>query len=357
MKNVLTYLILLLMSFYSLSAYAQSNDEPEALGLPGDNFNLYAVLDVFQKSKTLEDFEKAINDESGKFNNLDLNNDNSIDYIQVLSEKNGDSFFVVLQTEINQFEKQDIAVIEVSKNKNNQVFLQIIGDEDLYGKNYVVEPSRVTKASSTPNPGYNGGGTVIINNNTINNYDRIAPVSSWPVVMYFYSSMFLPWHSPWYWGNYPSYWRPWRPVFYYNYWGYHRHYYSNIYYHRTVIIRNPGHKYYYSNRRSTSVVVRNNSVNGRYITTYNGKTYRKPVISTRPTNVNRPSVNRPAQRPSVYPNGSNKGIKRPHERPIHKSPETSRPTKPSVRPSAPTQLPATRPVNKPTNTNRGGNGR
>jgi hypothetical protein len=93
MKNVLPYLILLLISCFSISTYAQSNDEPEALGLPGDNLNLYAVLDVFQKSKTLEDFEKAINDEEGKINNLDLNNDNTIDYIQVVSEKKGDSFF------------------------------------------------------------------------------------------------------------------------------------------------------------------------------------------------------------------------------------------------------------------------
>ena len=51
MKNVLPYLILLLISCFSISTYAQSNDEPEALGLPGDNLNLYAVLDVFQKSK------------------------------------------------------------------------------------------------------------------------------------------------------------------------------------------------------------------------------------------------------------------------------------------------------------------
>ena len=93
MKNVLPYLILLLISCFSISTYAQSNDEPEVLGLPGDNLNLYAVLDVFQKSKTLEDFEKAINDEEGKINNLDLNNDNTIDYIQVVSEKKGDSFF------------------------------------------------------------------------------------------------------------------------------------------------------------------------------------------------------------------------------------------------------------------------
>ena len=60
MKNVLPYLILLLISSFSLSTYAQTNEEPEALDLPGDNLNLYAVLDVFQKSKTLIEVENCL---------------------------------------------------------------------------------------------------------------------------------------------------------------------------------------------------------------------------------------------------------------------------------------------------------
>jgi hypothetical protein len=31
-----------------------------ALGLPGDNLNLYAVLDVFQDSETVEEFERQL---------------------------------------------------------------------------------------------------------------------------------------------------------------------------------------------------------------------------------------------------------------------------------------------------------
>jgi hypothetical protein len=41
----------------------------QALGLPGDNLNLYAVLDVF---KTVEEFERAINTRDANINNLDL---------------------------------------------------------------------------------------------------------------------------------------------------------------------------------------------------------------------------------------------------------------------------------------------
>ncbi|MEM0576408.1 hypothetical protein [Flavobacterium polysaccharolyticum] len=359
MKNVLPYLTLFLMSCFSLSINAQSNDEPEALGIPGDNLNLYAVLDVFQKSKTLEDFEKAINDEEGKINNLDLNNDDAIDYIQVVSEKKGDLFFVVLQVAVSSSEKQDVAVVEVTKDKKGQVLVQIIGDEELYGKDYIVEPAEVDRVSGTPNPGYKGEGTVVINNNTTNNYSTSSgtTVSAWPVVIYMFSPLFIPWHSPWYWGYYPPYWRPWRPVFYHNYWGYHRHYYGNRYYHRTVIIRNPGHRVYYSNRRTTSVVVRNNRVNGNYRATYDGRTYRQPASSVvRPSNVNRPSVNRPATRPSVKPNVSNSnGVNRPSTRPSDRSPSTSRPSTPNVRPSTPSARSTSRPVVKPTAVNRGGN--
>ena len=40
------------------------------LGLPGDNLDLFAVLDLFQKSKTIEDFEKSLNEEKTGINNL-----------------------------------------------------------------------------------------------------------------------------------------------------------------------------------------------------------------------------------------------------------------------------------------------
>ena len=53
--------------------YAQKIEQTDSLGLPGDNLNLYAVLDLFQKSETFEIFEKKLNEEDSKINNLDLN--------------------------------------------------------------------------------------------------------------------------------------------------------------------------------------------------------------------------------------------------------------------------------------------
>lgn len=64
-----------------------------------------------------------------------------VDYVEVVSHKEGDFYSIVLRTAINEKEYQDIAVIEVVKSQNNKTTIQIIGDNALYGKNYVVEPS------------------------------------------------------------------------------------------------------------------------------------------------------------------------------------------------------------------------
>ena len=61
----------------------------EYLGLPGDNLNLYAVMKLFQESETIEGFERTLNDENSRINNLDLNGDNYIDYLKVVDYVDG----------------------------------------------------------------------------------------------------------------------------------------------------------------------------------------------------------------------------------------------------------------------------
>ncbi|MDI1303685.1 MAG: hypothetical protein PSX42_02330 [bacterium] len=336
MKNSTLSFVVLLAFMLSLPVFAQTDNEPEALGLPGDNLNLYAVLEVFQKSKTLEEFEKAINDKESNINNLDLDNDKNIDYIEVVSEKEGDSHSIVLKVAINNKENQDVAVIEVEKNKQNKVIVQIIGDEELYGKDYIIEPTETETLSGTVNPGYKSNETVIINNNTTNNYSttnnnasNVSSVSAWPVVLFLFSPVYVVYRSPWYWGYYPPYWRPWAPIYYYNYWGFHNHYYRNHYYHRTVIIRNPGRYGYYNSRRNSSTLVRQNRNNGNYKGTYNGRDYKRPVSP-----VVRPIS--PTTRPAVRP-----------VRPVNRPSRPTSPTRPITRPAAPTTRPVTRPATRP----------
>jgi hypothetical protein len=63
----------------------------------------------------VEEFERAINTRDANINNLDLNNDNHVDYISVLSYDQGQFYSIVLRVAVSSTEFQDVAVIEVSK--------------------------------------------------------------------------------------------------------------------------------------------------------------------------------------------------------------------------------------------------
>ena len=71
MKNIFLTSLVLSISLLSSPVFSQTEDDSTLLGLPGDNLDLYAVLDLFQKSKTIEDFEKSLNEEKTGINNLD----------------------------------------------------------------------------------------------------------------------------------------------------------------------------------------------------------------------------------------------------------------------------------------------
>ena len=91
MKFNLLSIIILAISLFSLPAYSQKDAAAaDTLGLPGDNLDLFAVLDLFQKSKTIEDFEKELNLEKNGINNLDLNLDKKVDFIKVDTKQKDD---------------------------------------------------------------------------------------------------------------------------------------------------------------------------------------------------------------------------------------------------------------------------
>ena len=88
MKKLILLNFIALFCLFNYRADAQNeNNQPQPdqqLNMPGDNLNLYAVMKLFQESPTLEEFEKKLNDQSLKVNNLDLDGDNNIDYIKVV---------------------------------------------------------------------------------------------------------------------------------------------------------------------------------------------------------------------------------------------------------------------------------
>jgi hypothetical protein len=257
-------------------------DTTALLGLPGDNLDLYAVLTVFQKSKTIEEFEKTLNDEKSKINNLDLNLDKKIDFIKVVSRKKDDSHTFVLQVDVTKDETQDVAVILLDKDKNQKVSLQIVGDEDLYGKDYVIEPKG--NSSVTPNPGYTGESPVTV---TIPATTTVV-VESAPIVQYVYSPAYVPYVPPYHYGYYP----PWfgfatvmavgiyRNNHYYNHGGYYGGRYGGG---NTVVINNNNNFNNYQNNKMRSTTVANNRAKGSYGNGSGNRSGNRTSASTRPS--------------------------------------------------------------------------
>ena len=263
MKRFLTTSILATILAVGTALMAQDYPD-EYLGLPGDNLNLYAVMNLFQKSETIEGFEKSLNDENTRINNLDLNNDNYIDYIKVTDYVDGNVHTIVLQDILDRNESQDVAVFTVEKLRNGSVQIQLIGDEALYGKNYIVEPIY----GETPNPGYTGRANRKNVNVVTNTY---VQVDTWPLVRYIYLPNYSVWHSSWYWGYYPEYWHPWRPYYWHYYYGYHYNWFPEYYSHFNRY-DHPRYAhwndFYYSNKRVYSRNVALNVNEGRYKNTY-----------------------------------------------------------------------------------------
>ena len=279
MKKQLNLWLCLLLTAASLPLAAQEKSGGDRLGLPGDQLNLAAVLDIFRSSPTLESFEAALNADTSEVNNLDLNTDNRVDYIRVTDHVEGSMHTIVLQTDINATEKQDIAVIYVEK-KEEKVNVQIVGDEELYGKEYIIEPSYDGRGAYTPNPAYqnNDGQTTVINNyyydsNADAFRDRPSycpPPTDWIIISFMFGPVYRPWVSPWYWSYYPGWWSPWTPWYwdtYYYHW-YYQHTWYGWWYWRTP---HPRFSYWYgpyrSIRRSSNTII-NNRNSGRYESYY-----------------------------------------------------------------------------------------
>jgi hypothetical protein len=266
MKKFFLPYLAVAMSLLSQPVFSQAQDSTDLLGLPGDNLDLYAVLTLFQKSKTIEAFEKSLNDEKTGINNLDLNLDKKVDFIKVVTKKDGDAFSFILQVDVTEKETQDVAIILVSKDKKDVVSLQMVGDPDLYGKDYVIEPKG--NSSVTANPGYQGEDPVVVNVPAT----QTVVVQSPPIVQYVYSPAYVPYVPPYHYGYYP----PWFGfatvmavgIYRSNHWGYHGGYYGGHYHggNNNVVI-NTGNRNqinHHNNSRNTSNTVANNRANGNY---------------------------------------------------------------------------------------------
>jgi hypothetical protein len=173
-------LLLFTIPHYPIVAQEKvSSSEPAAEAAEG--LNLVAFGELFKGSEDLQAFERAVNNPDVGINNLDLDENDEVDFIRVVEEVADDTHVIVLQALLGKEEFQDIATIEVEKTGDNQYSLQIRGDESIYGADYYVQPADVY-------------------------------VYKWPVINAIYRPLYRPYRSVFYFGSYPNWYRPYRPV-------------------------------------------------------------------------------------------------------------------------------------------------
>ncbi|WP_374173541.1 hypothetical protein [Flavobacterium tructae] len=183
MKTKLLFIALLAIGLSSVPVQSQTTVYAKNSDI-SDNLDLRAVASIFGESANLQDFERRLNDSKYQISNLDLNDDNQVDYLRVIESVENRTHVVIIQAVLDRDVYQDIATIDVERDNYNRVNVQIVGNSYLYGANYIYEPV------------YN-----------------VAPV----IYTSFWVTNYRPYYSSWSWNYYPRYYYAWRPYPIYRY--------------------------------------------------------------------------------------------------------------------------------------------
>ena len=197
MKRV--FLFILALGSLLLVPYSALADETVTVSATSsdisENLDLKTVATLFGQAKDLEQFEQLLNNPDSAFSNLDLNGDGEVDYLRVIETADNNRHLVVIQAVLAKDIYQDVASIFVEKDANDQITVQVVGDEYIYGADYIIEPVYIYRPLI---------------------YD------------WFWGTSWVCWHSPYYWGYWPGWWRPYYCVDPFLYWDHcywhHYHY-------------------------------------------------------------------------------------------------------------------------------------
>ena len=206
-----------------------------------DDLDLRAIASIFGDAKNLDVFERQLNDPKIQISNLDLNDDNQVDYLRVIESVEENTHLIIVQAVLGRDTFQDVATIEVERDRNNQVQVQVVGDVYMYGQNYIYEPVYV----STP-------------------------------IIYttFWTPRYRPYCSAWYWDYYPTYYYAWNPYPVFRYrnnvsihinFNHHYSYVNTRKCTRAIVMHQPIRANYCERNYPTrAFAYRNNSVKNRY---------------------------------------------------------------------------------------------
>ena len=205
MKRVFLFVVICLTSMFMAPSIMRADQTVTVTATSTDisqNLDLKTVATLFGQAKDLEQFEQMLNNPDSAFSNLDLNGDGEVVYLRVIETADNDRHLVVIQAVLAKDIYQDVASIFVEKDEKNQVTVQVVGDEYIYGANYIIEPVYIYRPYI---------------------YD------------WFWGPSWVCWHSPYYWGYWPSWWHPFYCVDPFLYWDhcYWHHYHYPICSYRT----------------------------------------------------------------------------------------------------------------------------
>ena len=213
MKRLVIILLLSIVNYQLSTVFADETVTVTATSSDiSENLDLKTVATLFGQAKDLEQFEQLLNDPDSAFSNLDLNGDGEVDYLRVIETADNNRHLVVVQAVLAKDIYQDVASIFVEKDEKNQITVQVVGDEYIYGENYIIEPVYIYR----------------------------------PVIYdWFWGPSWVCWHSPYYWGYYPHWWHPYYCMDPFLYWDhcYWHHYHHPICSYRTVHHHHPHYRH------------------------------------------------------------------------------------------------------------------
>lgn len=268
--------------------------------------DLQAVAAAFAESRSVQEFEMLLNSNRYMINNLDLNGDGYIDYLRVLETRQGYFHAFLIQACIAPTLFQDVATL-VAERRARNLYVEVIGDPYLYGYNYIVRPTFVNRP---------------------------------PLWDAFGRPTYVPWDSPYYYGNWPHHYQPLAPVYLTHYQAYvdtymHNHHYCHVcdypshffyndYHHMTQPHRRNDYGRQHPDRSFEHRVVRHAASHDSNTPIRNAGELRnqshsrsRQTTSTNSTpSTNRPTTTRPSQTTTVN--------------------TTTRPSAPATQPSTPT---------------------
>ena len=205
MKRVFLFIFLMTMCIGQLSI-VRADQTVTVTATNADiseDLDLKTVATLFGQAKDLEQFEQMLNNPDSAFSNLDLNGDGNVDYLRVIETADQTRHLIVIQAVLAKDIYQDVASIFVEKDPESEsVTVQVIGDEYIYGADYIIEPVYIYR----------------------------------PVIYdWFWGPSWVCWHSPFYWDYWPTWWHPYHCIAHHLYWDhcYWHHHYHPICSYRT----------------------------------------------------------------------------------------------------------------------------